>query len=307
MSSEKKTSSRKKRIAGIICAVCVIGAAVCLILWGTGQYRNHEAQARESQESSQILEARAEDGGTAGTGSAADGITAGEASESSNTAASGSSDQTMYKEVAEAQAVNSDVLGTLEFGEDKLMYIVQAQNNDYYLTHTWDGKESSEGAAFLDARCSQNPRSTNWIIHGHNMRSGAIFGTLGDFRDLNFLKEHPLITVTLRNTKEYYVPYAILDLNVDPDGEGYFKITEFDFDTEQDFEDYTGYLIENSYYTLPVDVQSDDALLMLSTCSYGYSDGRLEICCRRLRPGETPESVSEQMQQAETSGAPIVD
>ena len=47
-----------------------------------------------------------------------------------------------------------------------------------------------------------------------------------------------------------------------------------------------------SLWESPVDVNVDDKLLMLITCSYDLEDGRLMVVCRRLRDGETPEEVA---------------
>ena len=40
-----------------------------------------------------------------------------------------------------------------------------------------------------------------------------------------------------------------------------------------------------------VDVNAEDELLMLVTCSYQHEDGRFMLICRKLRPDETPEAV----------------
>lgn len=313
MTHRKNPSSRGGKIKKAIRSICLIGIVLCLVLWGVRKYRNDQMLKRQDAEVQAIKDARNES--PAADNSGAEKVSEAAASQVPESVPGGADsavefpnaeDQPVFREVAGAQAVNPDVLGTLEFGADGLLYVVQGTDNDYYLTHGWDKSTDSEGAAFLDCRSSQDPRSDNWIIHGHNMRSGAVFGTLKNFRDTDYLKAHPLITLTRLHEKEYYVPYAILDLNVDPDGDGYFKITEFNFDTDADFNAYTGYLTEHSYFNLPIDTEPGDSLLMLSTCSYGYSDGRLEICCRKLRDGETPETVSQLMQQTERSANPIV-
>ena len=212
-----------------------------------------------------------------------------------------------YPQIEELQEINPDILGILEFGDEQATYVTQGEDNDFYLSHDYTGAYSVEGAAMLDARETVEPRSQNWIIHGHNMRNGAIFGTLKEYRNLDFLKEHPVITFTRLHKKETYLIYAILDINTEENADGYFGMIVFDFETEEDFKDYTGYLCDNSYYNLPVDVTETDELLMLSTCSYGYSDGRLLIACRKVRDTEEEEQdYKELYSEAEYSGNRMV-
>ena len=211
-----------------------------------------------------------------------------------------------YPLIADAQKINEDIFGTLEFGDDQALYVVQGTDNDYYLSHDFTGAPSAEGAAMLDARETIEPRSQNWIIHGHNMRNGAIFGTLKEYRNLEFLQAHPVITLTRLHAKETWLIYAVLDINTQEGADGYFDMLRFDFETPQEFQDYTGYLCSHSYYTLPVDVKDTDPLLMLSTCSYGYSDGRLLVACRKLRDGENLQECEKMYAGAEYSGVQMV-
>ena len=68
--------------------------------------------------------------------------------------------------------------------------------------------------------------------------------------------------------------------------------------SEEAYNAYTSYYIDHSYYDLPVDTRWGDDLLILSTCSYGYSNGRLLIVCRKLREGETPDEIVKLYQEA---------
>ena len=203
-----------------------------------------------------------------------------------------------YPEVTEAQNLNPDIIGLLEYGPDSMFFVVQGIDNDFYLEHDYLGENAVEGAAMLDVRSLLSPRSVTWIIHGHNMKNGTMFGNLRYFREIDFLKEKPILTLTLPEEKQYYAIFAVLDVNVDEGEKGYFKITEFDFEDEEAYNAYTSYYIDHSYYDFPVDTRWGDDLLILSTCSYGYSNGRLLIVCRKLREGETPDEIVKLYQEA---------
>ena len=206
------------------------------------------------------------------------------------------------EEIARAQEeVSGECAAILNVGGEIIEYVTQTRDNDFYLTHNAYGGDDVNGAAFFDARCSFFPQDDQIIIHGHNMRGGAVFGRLNNYRDIGYLQNHPLITLKTLKGTDYYVPYAITDVNVDPEAGNYFLEVVWKFDPES-FADYTGYLKEKSYYSIPVDVEFGDRLLTLSTCSYVYSDSRLVICARKLRNGETPEEMSALVKQSTVSG-----
>ena len=206
------------------------------------------------------------------------------------------------EEIARAQEeVSGECAAILNVGGEIIEYVTQTRDNDFYLTHNAYGGDDVNGAAFFDARCSFFPQDDQIIIHGHNMRGGAVFGRLNNYRDISYLQNHPLITLKTLKGTDYYVPYAITDVNVDPEAGNYFLEVVWKFDPES-FADYTGYLKEKSYYSIPVDVEFGDRLLTLSTCSYVYSDSRLVICARKLRNGETPEEMSTLVKQSTVSG-----
>ena len=198
----------------------------------------------------------------------------------------------------DAYMQNDDFVAILKAGEDTALYVVQCDDNSYYMDHDFYGNYNEAGNAFLDYRCSMTPRDTHLIIHGHNMKNGSVFGKLDDFRVLDYLKEYPVITYVNMYETEYYVPYAILDISAQKDNAEYYKVTEWNFETEEALREFTDELINRSYYDIPIDIAHDDALLTLATCSYDVENGRLLIACRRLRADETPEIIAEIMQEA---------
>lgn len=200
-------------------------------------------------------------------------------------------------ELLEVMAANTDVVGRLTYGNDYSLYITQCGDNVYYLTHDYEKKSNWVGAPFFDYRNSLNPRDTNLMIHGHNMKNNTIFSNLISFYKEDFTRKYPIVTFATGNRLETYVIYAVVDVEVDPDTSTYFKITEWNFDTDSAFNDYVGYYQSHSRFELPVDVKPDDQLLTLSTCNYIGVNGRLLVCCRMLRDGETAQDFLDLMAQ----------
>lgn len=204
--------------------------------------------------------------------------------------------------IAQAQTdVNEECVAILNVGVEIEEYVAQTTDNEFYLHHNAYGVDDVSGSAFFDSRCTFFPQDDQIIIHGHNMKGGAVFGRLNNYRDISYLQNHPLITLETLAGTEYYVPYAITDVNVDMSADNYFLEIVWHFEPES-FAHYTGYLKEKSYYSIPVDVKYGDKLLTLSTCSYVYSDSRFLICARKLRDDETPEAMSSLVSQSVISG-----
>ena len=210
-------------------------------------------------------------------------------------------------DLADAYAQNDDLVGWLKAGEGIDLPVVQSDNT-YYLDHGFTGEEDRNGTLFLNMNNQLFPPDDVLLIHGHNMKDGSMFGTLPKFERYDYAKEHPLVTFQTIYDEEpvYYVPVSVFNASMLPDHSRYFDITQIVFPDDEAgevtdsstfrqssaFKAYLEELRAVSLWESPVDVNVDDKLLMLITCSYDLEDGRLMVVCRRLRDGETPEEVA---------------
>ena len=210
-------------------------------------------------------------------------------------------------DLADAYAQNDDLVGWLKAGEGIELPVVQSDNT-YYLDHGFTGEEDRNGTLFLNMNNQLFPPDDVLLIHGHNMKDGSMFGTLPKFERYDYAKEHPLVTFQTIYDEEpvYYVPVSVFNASMLPDHSRYFDITQIVFPDDEAgevtdsstfrqssaFKAYLDELRAVSLWESPVDVNVDDKLLMLITCSYDLEDGRLMVVCRRLRDGETPEEVA---------------
>ena len=80
---------------------------------------------------------------------------------------------------------NSDLSGWLRINGTSIDYPVMYTegDNDYYLEHDFFKNPDRNGLLVLDKRCSGDLSGNHILIHGHNMKSGAIFGSLKDYKD----------------------------------------------------------------------------------------------------------------------------
>lgn len=200
---------------------------------------------------------------------------------------------------SELLGYNADTLGFLQIGDIVSLPVVQRVNdNEYYLTHTFSGAESAEGALFLDGMNLLVPEDDCLIVYGHNMQNGTMFGDLKLYRELYFLRGCPPVAFDTIYENRLYAPFAVFIASMEAGDASYFDVRQFVFD-ESDFNAFVSSLRARSEYDVPIDVRYGDSLLLLVTCDNAEADGRLIVAFRALREDETSESVAELLAQAE--------
>ena len=200
---------------------------------------------------------------------------------------------------SELLGYNADTVGFLQIDDIVSLPVVQRVNdNEYYLTHTFSGAESAEGALFLDGMNLLVPEDDCLIVYGHNMQNGTMFGDLKLYRELYFLRGCPPVAFDTIYENRLYAPFAVFIASMEAGDASYFDVRQFVFD-ESNFNAFVSSLRARSEYDVPIDVQYGDSLLLLVTCDNAEADGRLIVAFRALREDETSESVAELLAQAE--------
>ena len=200
---------------------------------------------------------------------------------------------------SELLGYNADTVGFLQIGDIVSLPVVQRVNdNEYYLTHTFSGAESAEGALFLDGMNLLVPEDDCLIVYGHNMQNGTMFGDLKLYRELYFLRGCLPVAFDTIYENRLYAPFAVFIASMEAGDANYFDVRQFVFD-ESDFNAFVSSLRARSEYDVPIDVRYGDSLLLLVTCDNAEADGRLIVAFRALREDETSESVAALLAQAE--------
>lgn len=190
---------------------------------------------------------------------------------------------------------NNDLIGWLKMAEsidEPVLY----RDIDFYMSHDFYGKESQAGAIFLDPKDEMYMVEDDMLIlYGHNMKNGAMFGDLDFFRKEKYLAKYPIISLqsAYEETPRQYAIFAFFDASMEKDNSAYFRVRKANFDTAEEKQAYIDSVFERALIDIPLDVNADDQLLQLVTCSYSHSNGRFLMFARELREGETVESVSE--------------
>ncbi len=174
---------------------------------------------------------------------------------------------------------NSDFIGILRFA-DMSLYVCKGRDNEYYLTHKFDGSENPAGMIFLDAGCVFEA-GDNFLLHGHNMNDGSRFGKLKRFLREAHLKANPVFTFdTIRGNHEYRAS-AVFKASFDYDAENYFLYQTPRFETEAEFDAYIARAKELSAYDTGFTPEYGKPLLILSTCTDEDSE-RLVVLCGEI-------------------------
>ena len=179
---------------------------------------------------------------------------------------------------------NKNLIGWLKIDDTIIDYpIMQSENEEFYLDHNSNNEPDKNGTLFLDSLCDIRKPSTNLIIYGHNMRSGKMFGSLSDYKDESFYKEHPVITFdTIYEKASYEVMFAFHSRIYNED-EIVFKYYQFiEAGSSQEFDSNMKEMADLSLYETGISAQYGDHLLTLSTCDYEEPNGRFVVVAKKI-------------------------
>lgn len=200
---------------------------------------------------------------------------------------------------AELYEINPEVIGWIEVGENISTPVVY-RDNEFYLDHDFYGKESASGTVFADIRNEMWETDPYVVLYGHNMKNGTMFGTLDQYKSLDYLVENTKVDFHSVYNDEVvsFVPFAVVDASMDKDNAHYLKLRSFSaFENPEDMADveiFLQELLDRSFFEIPgLDVTSEDRIFALVTCSYQLENARITVFCRQLREDETHEQMAE--------------
>ena len=193
---------------------------------------------------------------------------------------------------------NSDIKGWIKINGTKIDNpVYQTTDNDYYINHNMNKENSRYGAIYIDkdSRVTKDGNSKNVVVYGHSMADGSMFGTLKNYRSLDFYKENPLIEFYSLYEKQYYKVFAVVlaDASPNPKVEKVFHYRYSNFESDEAFLDFIKSLKERSIIDSGVDVYADDEIITLSTCAYDFDDARLAVFARKVRADETAKEAKD--------------
>lgn len=174
---------------------------------------------------------------------------------------------------------NEDVVGwlSIEGIKDFNFPVVKGDDNDFYLNHNYNKEEYKYGSVFMDYRV--NIDSKKVLIYGHSSKQQTTyFNSLENFSTKSYYDKHKYIY--FKDNKVNY-KYEIFSVYVALEDFTYMNINISNW-----YEHLTK-LKNNSIYDTGINVNEDDNILILQTCSNDskyekYAKKYLLIIARRI-------------------------
>lgn len=167
----------------------------------------------------------------------------------------------------------------LDYLEQEYPVVFEREDPYYYLQHDFYGNANDNGCIYLSKNCDLD--SENFILYGHCMHTGQMFGSLHKYLDEDFAKNNKLFSIYMKDEYRYYEIISVFTTDADHPCLQWERYTEFYTPGQSvffgqkavdcSFIDF-GYKPGNYY----------DRFLTLVTCEYTHENGRLIIIAREL-------------------------
>lgn len=287
ITTKRRKSVRLMRKHRLLRAVLLVSMILCLILLAQEQYLSikHRKEQEHLRELLLVQENLTAQIGTLAEVMPPDDI--GEESETDDLNASSPEqpeEPVMLERFEKLYEENNDLVAWISIEGMKIDYpVMQCEDDEYYLHHDFYGNEDKYGCLYVRNKADVND-GVNFIIYGHNMRDGSMFGDLDLYQDESFYPDHSLISFDTLYEERTYEIISVFRSQIYNSDDEVFKYYQFyEADTEEEFDYFYKNIKELSMYDTGVTAEFGDTFLILSTCAYHVEDGRLAVVAKRCR------------------------
>ncbi len=173
---------------------------------------------------------------------------------------------------------NPDIYAWITVSDTLVDYpVLQSPTDDsFYLNHNIDGSYGSPGCIYTEATYnSKDFDDRNTVLYGHNMDDRTMFGTLHYFDDPDFALTDKYIYIYTENDIFVYLIFGAYEYS------NKHLMWSYDYSDDAVFKGYLDeiFSIEDEYGGVnnirdDIELDVDDKIITLSTCSTGRSDDR---------------------------------
>ncbi len=162
--------------------------------------------------------------------------------------------------------INNETIGWIIVNNTKVNYpVVQHNDNDFYLTKSFDKKYNNAGWVFMDYRNNFKEIDKNTIIYAHGRLDNSMFGSLRETLKKSWY-ENPDNYIINLSTENYNSLWQIFSLYKIPTTNDYLQIN---FSSDEEYLSWLNMVKDRSIYDFKTNVNSDNKIISLSTC---YND-----------------------------------
>ena len=161
---------------------------------------------------------------------------------------------------------NSDTIGWIQVNNTNINYpIVQTDNNNFYLNHSYDKSFNEAGWVFMDFRNNSDLTSRNNIIYAHSRLDKSMFGSLNKvFKETWYNnKDNHIIKISTPTENSLWQIFSVYKIKQ----ESYYITT--DFESDSSYLNFLNTIYDRSLYKFDASLYDSDTIITLSTC---YSD-----------------------------------
>ncbi len=189
---------------------------------------------------------------------------------------------------------NPETVGWITIPDTNINFpVLQTVDNEYYLTHDFNGKYDYRGAIYMDMYNDPVNLHPNTVIYGHNAYDGTVFSDIDNYQKIDFYKKHPVIEFNTLDAYYKWKVVAVFITNQAPsEDNGYIFDFIYPFMEGDVFKWYSEELNKRTLYHTGVDIKDGDKFLTLSSCTRNLdlanyrAKSSIVVVARMVREGE---------------------
>lgn len=188
------------------------------------------------------------------------------------------------------KSINPDIVAWIYVPGTVINYpVCQADDDTYYLTHSFDGGEgviTHFGTIFLEAKNSSDFSDPNNFLYGHHMRNGSMFAAIAAMQDVDNYNEHRTIYLLTPQGNYHLRSFSMVHSSADD------AIVQTTFSSEKSFQNYVQDKIDRNIFnddTIPA-ASEIKRTFAFATCDELPTDGRYILFAYEEKstvPGDT--------------------
>lgn len=171
--------------------------------------------------------------------------------------------------------INPDTVGWIRFYPEpsQISYpMVQTTDNDLYLNKTFSIKDNTVGAIFVNYMNTPDFNDKNTIIYGHRMNDNSMFHDLAKYQDKSFWEDNQYFYIYTPDGRE--ITYHIFSAGIVKDVSETYNTT---FASDEEYAEFLKATKDVSAYDTGVELDIDDVVVTLSTCTKESDDNRMVV------------------------------
>lgn len=175
-------------------------------------------------------------------------------------------EQLVSTDIKALQEVNPEVVGWIYIPDTEIDYpVLQHEDNEYYLNHSWENTKNPNGAIFFDCESSLDLTDFNTLVYGHRINNKNMFSGLKKYNSLDYLEAHPSVYLVTEQGVFRYDVFSSYETRLQTIAFG-MKI-----ETEKMRREFIDFAIDYSEPDTGIVPEPDCKVLTLATCNFNGS------------------------------------